>query len=81
MLHCLSPQYYLKELNIPHEQIRFSEKVGRGTFGEVHRGNWHGDVAIKILNDDYLYKGTDELHEAFKQDVSYGFFPFHDVMA
>lgn len=63
-------QLYLRELNIPFEQIIFGDKLEPGTFGEVHRGKWHGDVAIKILNDDYLYNDAEELHEAFKQDVS-----------
>ncbi|OQV18786.1 Kinase suppressor of Ras 1 [Hypsibius exemplaris] len=66
---------YLKELNIPYEQIVFADTdkdkpLGQGTFGQVHRGQWHGDVAIKILNDDYLYNDAEELHEAFKQDLA-----------
>ncbi|XP_055330239.1 uncharacterized protein LOC129582684 [Paramacrobiotus metropolitanus] len=61
---------YLRELNIPYEQLIIGEKLGPGTFGQVYRGKWHGDVAIKTLNDDYLYSDAEEVHEAFKQDLA-----------
>ena len=66
----LDLQLYLRELSIPYKELVFGEKLGQGTFGQVYRGKWHGDVAIKVLNNDYLYNDAEELHEAFKLDVS-----------
>lgn len=44
------------------------DKLGEGHFGTVYSGNWHGPVAIKVINMDYLdYEKT---LEAFKAEVS-----------
>ena len=37
----------MDEWNIPYDEVRIVEKVGRGPMGEVFRGYWHGEVAIK----------------------------------
>ena len=44
------------------------EKIGTGHFGTVYRGNWHGDVAVKVL--DMTYLDNEKTLEQFKQEVS-----------
>nr|XP_010327687.1 ethylene-inducible CTR1-like protein kinase isoform X1 [Solanum lycopersicum] len=40
----------VEEFNIPWNDLVLMEKIGAGSFGTVHRGDWHGsDVAVKIL--------------------------------
>lgn len=58
----------LKEWDIPFVDVKLLEKLGTGRFGTVHRGQWHGDVAIKLLNEDYL--DDERKLEAFKQEVA-----------
>lgn len=58
----------LKEWDIPFGDLNLLEKIGRGRFGTVHRGLWHGDVAVKLLNEDYL--DDDRTLEAFKLEVA-----------
>eukprot|EP00249_Psilotum_nudum_P023813 c28991_g1_i1 orf=309-3122(-) len=37
-------------LEIPWEDLTLKERIGAGSFGTVHRADWHGsDVAVKIL--------------------------------
>lgn len=58
----------LKEWDIPWEDLKLLEQIGHGRFGTVHRGLWHGDVAVKIFHEGYL----DDEHalEAFKLEIS-----------
>ena len=35
---------------VPYKELEFKEIVGRGTFGEVYRGVWKGEVALKKIN-------------------------------
>lgn len=58
----------LKEWDIPFEDLKLLEEIGRGRFGTVHRGLWHGDVAVKIFNEGYI----DDEHAlvAFKMEVA-----------
>lgn len=36
---------------VPYEELQFKEIIGRGTFGEVYRGEWKGEeVALKKIN-------------------------------
>lgn len=58
----------LKEWDIPYDDLNIGTIIGRGRFGTVFRGNWHGDVAVKILKEDFL----DDEHaiEAFKLEVA-----------
>ncbi|XP_065890569.1 uncharacterized protein [Dysidea avara] len=37
-------------LMVPYKELEFKEIVGRGTFGEVYRGVWKGEVALKKIN-------------------------------
>lgn len=58
-------QLSLREWDIPFEEVRLGEVIGRGRFGEVKKGHWHGEVAVKLLNMD-----DDQALEQFKRDVS-----------
>lgn len=58
----------LKEWDIPYSDLNLLEKIGRGRFGTVHRGHWHGDVAVKLLKEDYL--DDERTLEAFKLEVA-----------
>ncbi|KAK7499047.1 hypothetical protein BaRGS_00009594, partial [Batillaria attramentaria] len=40
----------MKEWDIPYEELTISDPIGKGRFGAVHKGHWHGDVAIKLLD-------------------------------
>ncbi|XP_044728562.1 kinase suppressor of Ras 1 [Chrysoperla carnea] len=60
-------QLSMREWDIPFDELKMGERIGVGRFGTVFRGNWHGDVAIKILNMDYL--DDDKALEAFKSEV------------
>lgn len=58
----------LKEWDIPFEDLKLLEEIGRGRFGTVNRGLWHGDVAVKIFNEGYL--DDERALEAFKLGVA-----------
>uniref|UniRef100_A0A336MFK1 CSON000374 protein n=1 Tax=Culicoides sonorensis TaxID=179676 RepID=A0A336MFK1_CULSO len=58
----------LKEWDIPYDDLKLLEKIGKGRFGTVHRALWHGDVAVKILKPDYL--DDESTIEAFKLEVA-----------
>ncbi len=59
----------LKEWNIPMTNLHLGEMIGRGTFGTVFRGKWHGEVAVKII--DLLDDGDGGAFslDAFKREV------------
>ncbi|KAK7087945.1 kinase suppressor of Ras 2-like [Littorina saxatilis] len=40
----------MKEWDIPFEDLAIGDSIGKGRFGTVHKGHWHGDVAIKLLD-------------------------------
>lgn len=58
----------MREWDIPYDELKIGEPIGTGRFGTVYRGNWHGDVAIKVLNMDYL--DDEKTLEAFKLEVA-----------
>lgn len=58
----------LKEWDIPYDDLKLLEKIGNGRFGTVHRALWHGDVAVKVLKEDYV--ADDSTLEAFKLEVA-----------
>ncbi|XP_046390732.1 kinase suppressor of Ras 2 [Ischnura elegans] len=58
----------LREWDIPFDELRMGEPIGTGRFGTVYRGNWHGDVAIKVLNMDQL--DNEKTLEAFRLEVT-----------
>ncbi|XP_076062755.1 kinase suppressor of ras isoform X2 [Oratosquilla oratoria] len=58
----------LREWDIPYDELHHGEVIGRGRFGIVYSGNWHGQVAIKELHMDYV--NEEKTLEAFKAEVS-----------
>lgn len=58
----------MREWDIPFQELQFGEPIGQGRFGTVHRGNWHGDVAIRLLSMDQV--GDEKVLESFKHEVS-----------
>ncbi|XP_056675475.1 kinase suppressor of Ras 1 isoform X2 [Monodelphis domestica] len=57
---------YLQEWDIPFEQVELGEPIGQGRWGKVHRGRWHGEVAIRLLEID----GNNQDHlKLFKKEV------------
>lgn len=59
----------LKEWDIPYEELFQEEPLGTGRFGTVYKGQWHGDVAIKMLNMDPDTDNAAQL-SAFKLEVA-----------
>lgn len=57
----------LREWDIPYDELDRGEVIGRGRFGIVYSGNWHGQVAIKELRMDYV--NDEKTLEAFKAEV------------
>lgn len=57
----------LKEWDIPYDDLKLDSMIGKGRFGTVYRGYWHGDVAVKILKEEFL---NDPAIEAFKLEVA-----------
>jgi len=42
--------FSIDDLAVPWNELVLKEKIGAGSFGTVHRADWHGsDVAVKIL--------------------------------
>uniref|UniRef100_A0A3B3RZ86 Kinase suppressor of ras 1 n=1 Tax=Paramormyrops kingsleyae TaxID=1676925 RepID=A0A3B3RZ86_9TELE len=57
---------YLQEWDIPFEQVDLGELIGKGRWGRVHRGRWHGEVAVRLLEID----GNNQDHlKLFKKEV------------
>lgn len=58
------------DFTIPFSQIEFKKQslIGKGRFGEVHKANWYGDVAVKLLNMDHV--DEEKQLEAFKMEVA-----------
>ena len=57
----------LKEWDIPFNELKLGECIGVRRFATVYRGYWHGDVAIKIFNVDYL--GDEKTLQNFRREV------------
>ncbi|XP_043910580.1 kinase suppressor of Ras 1 isoform X3 [Protopterus annectens] len=57
---------YLQEWDIPFEQVELGELIGKGRWGKVYKGKWHGEVAIRLLEID----GNNQDHlKLFKKEV------------
>ncbi|XP_039029044.1 probable serine/threonine-protein kinase SIS8 isoform X2 [Hibiscus syriacus] len=57
----------IADCEIPWEEIMLGERIGLGSYGEVHRGEWHGtEVAVKKFLDQDI---SGELLEEFKSEV------------
>ena len=55
------------EWSIPYTSIKILELVGRGPVGEVYRGNWHGEVAIKRFS---MPDASPDQINRFKEEVA-----------
>ncbi|XP_057665960.1 kinase suppressor of Ras 2 isoform X2 [Diorhabda carinulata] len=58
----------MREWDIPYDELKMNDIIGTGRFGTVYRGQWHGDVAVKVLNVNYLK--DEKTLEQFKNEVS-----------
>ncbi|XP_061775349.1 kinase suppressor of Ras 1-like isoform X5 [Nerophis ophidion] len=57
---------YLQEWDIPYEELQLGELIGKGRWGKVYRGRWHGEVAIRLVEID----GNNQEHlKLFKEEV------------
>ncbi|GKV37559.1 hypothetical protein SLEP1_g45579 [Rubroshorea leprosula] len=55
-------------LDIPWSDLILKERIGSGSFGTVHRAEWHGsDVAVKILMEQDLHA---ERYKEFLREVA-----------
>ncbi|XP_059397150.1 raf-1 proto-oncogene, serine/threonine kinase a isoform X4 [Carassius carassius] len=52
---------------IEGNEVLLMNRIGSGSFGTVHKGKWHGDVAVKILK---VTNPTPEQFEAFRNEVA-----------
>ncbi|BHF58029.1 3-dehydrosphinganine reductase [Sparganum proliferum] len=59
----------LRDWNIPMSALQLGEMIGRGTFGTVYRGKWHGEVAVKIIDFDPEDPDSRFSVDAFKREV------------
>ncbi|CAM8913631.1 unnamed protein product [Rhodiola kirilowii] len=56
------------DLDIPWSDLVLKERIGAGSFGIVHRADWHGsDVAVKILMEQDIHP---ERFKEFLREVS-----------
>ena len=53
----------MDEWNIPYDEVKLMERVGRGPLGEVFKGYWHGQVAIKTFCLDNDSCSKRQLHK------------------
>lgn len=58
-----------KEWEIPFDEVTVGDKIGTGRFGVVYKGQWHGAVAVKMLNMGHDVDQRQYM-EAFKQEVA-----------
>ena len=57
----------IEDWEVPNNSTKlFKKKIGRGSFGTVHRGYWHVPVIVKTLN---VIKPVQEQLQAFKHEV------------
>ncbi|XP_077378093.1 kinase suppressor of Ras 2 isoform X2 [Festucalex cinctus] len=57
---------FLQEWDIPLEQLEMGEMIGRGRFGKVFRGRWHGEVAVRLID---IERDNEGQLKAFKREV------------
>ncbi|XP_061971487.1 uncharacterized protein LOC133694077 isoform X3 [Populus nigra] len=62
----LEPSLAMDWLEISWEELHIKERVGAGSFGTVHRAEWHGsDVAVKVLTVQDFH--DDQLREFLRE--------------
>ncbi|KAL4720211.1 hypothetical protein ACJJTC_019307 [Scirpophaga incertulas] len=61
----------MKEWDIPYDELKLFEVIGKGRFGTVYRGSWHGAVAVKLLHVHSLglHLPGDVTLDTFKHEV------------
>ncbi|XP_047991418.1 LOW QUALITY PROTEIN: kinase suppressor of Ras 2-like [Leguminivora glycinivorella] len=59
----------LKEWDIPYDELILLDVIGKGRFGTVYRGCWHGAVAVKLLHVQALSDHAIPL-DTFKHEVA-----------
>uniref|UniRef100_A0A3B3BZ65 non-specific serine/threonine protein kinase n=1 Tax=Oryzias melastigma TaxID=30732 RepID=A0A3B3BZ65_ORYME len=57
---------FLQEWDIPFEQLEIGEMIGKGRFGRVYHGRWHGEVAIRLID---IERDNEDQLKAFKREV------------
>ncbi|TWW60209.1 Kinase suppressor of Ras 2 [Takifugu flavidus] len=57
---------FLQEWDIPLEQLVIGEMIGKGRFGKVFHGRWHGEVAIRLID---IERDNEDQLKAFKREV------------
>ncbi|XP_067084551.1 LOW QUALITY PROTEIN: kinase suppressor of Ras 2 [Osmerus mordax] len=57
---------FLQEWDIPIEQLEMGELIGKGRFGQVFHGRWHGEVAIRLID---IERDNEDQLKAFKREV------------
>lgn len=64
----LEPSLASDWLEISWEELHIKERVGAGSFGTVHRADWHGsDVAVKVLT---IQEFQDDQLKEFLREVA-----------
>ena len=53
---------------IPYDDLRLKERIATGPVSELHKGYWHGEVAILTFN---VKNATAEQLLKFRQQVQY----------
>ncbi|XP_062027815.1 serine/threonine-protein kinase CTR1 isoform X2 [Rosa rugosa] len=62
----LEPSLAMDWLEIAWDELHIKERVGAGSFGTVHRAEWHGsDVAVKVLTVQDFH--DDQLREFLRE--------------
>ncbi|XP_035210323.1 serine/threonine-protein kinase A-Raf-like [Stegodyphus dumicola] len=62
-----APRESIEDWEIPANEIQTEHRIGAGSFGTVHKGHWHGPVALKKLN---VTNPTPAQLQAFKNEVA-----------
>uniref|UniRef100_A0A3Q3EYS1 non-specific serine/threonine protein kinase n=1 Tax=Labrus bergylta TaxID=56723 RepID=A0A3Q3EYS1_9LABR len=57
---------FLQEWDIPFEQLEIGEMIGKGRFGKVFHGRWHGEVALRLID---IERDNEDQLKAFKREV------------
>ncbi|NWU54107.1 KSR2 Kinase, partial [Dromas ardeola] len=57
---------FLQEWDIPFEQLEIGELIGKGRFGQVFHGRWHGEVAIRLID---IERDNEDQLKAFKREI------------
>ncbi|XP_030215065.1 kinase suppressor of Ras 2 isoform X3 [Gadus morhua] len=57
---------FLQEWDIPFEQLEIGEMIGKGRFGQVFHGRWHGEVALRLID---IERDNEDQLRAFKREV------------